>query len=136
MVTYVVDGDTIWVKTDALHKPLKVRLAGIDAPEICQAGGPASRELLKQRVMGKTVSVSFERRDDYGRALAIVHLQGEDVGRWMVGQGHAWSYRYRRNAGPYAAEQTEAERSGRGLFGNAQPENPRMFRKRHGSCHP
>lgn len=136
VVTRVVDGDTLWIKTDALHKPLKIRLAGIDAPEICQAGDPASSEVLGQRVMGKTVVVSFERHDDYSRALATVHLHGEDVGRWMVSQGQAWSYRYRRNAGPYAEEQTQAQHSGRGLFGTAQAENPRMFRKRHGSCYP
>lgn len=135
VVSRVVDGDTLWVKTQSSSKPLKVRLLGIDAPEICQSGGAASREALRQRVIGRTVAISFRRHDDYGRTLAGVHLEGEDMGRWMVSQGQAWSYRYRRDPGPYAAEQAQAQLSGRGLFSDPDAENPRSFRKRHGSCY-
>lgn len=134
-VAYVVDGDTIWVKTHAAEKPLKVRLAGIDAPEICQAGGAQSRDLLRQRVLGQTVTISYQRRDDYGRVLARVSLRGEDIGRWMVGNGQAWSYRFRRNEGPYAVEEAQARRGRRGIFAAYNAENPRSFRQRHGSCH-
>jgi len=53
--------------------------------------------------------------------------------RWMVVNGHAWSYHYRRNLGPYATEETQARASGRGLWSRAAIE-PREFRKRHGAC--
>ena len=39
------------------------------------------------------------------------------------------------NAGPYAAQETQARSHRRGLFADARPEPPRDFRKRHGSCH-
>lgn len=135
VVTRVVDGDTLWVRTPAAGKPLKVRIAGIDAPEICQAGGRDAREALRQRVLGQTVSISYQRRDDYGRVLAIVTWQGQDIGQWMVSRGQAWSYSYRRNPGPYATEQSQAMAARRGLFAMGAAENPRHFRKRHGSCH-
>ncbi|MDP3310892.1 MAG: thermonuclease family protein, partial [Polaromonas sp.] len=45
-VTRVSDGDTLWVRPAAGGKPLKVRIDGIDAPEICQAGGRAARKAL------------------------------------------------------------------------------------------
>jgi micrococcal nuclease len=134
-VAYVVDGDTIWVKTHAAEKPLKVRLAGIDAPEICQAGGAQARDLLRQRLLGQTVTISYQRRDDYGRVLARVSFRGDDVGRWMVGNGQAWSYRFRRSEGPYAVEEAQARRGRRGIFAAGNAENPRSFRQRHGSCH-
>lgn len=135
VVTRVVDGDTVWVTRSAGGKPLKVRIGGIDAPEICQAGGVASREALKGRLFRQSVTLSFRFHDDYGRALATVHLEGEDMGRWMVAQGQAWSYHYRQDAGPYAAEQALAQAAGRGLFGQGDAENPRSFRQRHGSCY-
>ncbi len=135
VVTRVVDGDTFWVRTPAGGKPLKVRIMGIDAPEICQPGGRGAREALRQRVLGQTVSISYQRRDDYGRVLATVSWQGQDIGRWMVSHGHAWSYSYRRNPGPYAAEQSQAMAARRGLFALGAAENPRDFRKRHGNCH-
>ena len=111
---------------------------GIDAPEICQAGGRASREALVRRLLGQSVILSTATsriHDDYGRLLAKIDLRGEDVGRWMVVNGHAWSYTYRRNLGPYAAEQSQAEAGRRGFFGDSAAENPRSFRKRHGSCY-
>ena len=136
LVVRVVDGDTIWVKTDAAQPPLKVRLSGMDAPEICQAGGIEARQALSQRVLHKKVALSFSRRDDYGRVLGSVRLDGEDVGRWMVSRGHAWSYGFRRYPGPYAAEQLEATSAQRGLYADPAAQRPGMFRKQHGSCHP
>ena len=85
-VTYVTDGDTLWVQPAGGGRPLKLRLAGIDAPEICQAGGRAARAALASRVARRTVVVATRRFDDYGRAVATVHLDGEDVAGWMVAQ--------------------------------------------------
>ena len=107
---------------------------GLDAPEICQAYGPASRQALQSRVLGQPVSVDGRRRDNFGRVLARIRWQQADVGEWMVRQGHAWSYRYRRDAGPYAAEEAQARAAQRGLFADAQALQPRDFRKWHGSC--
>ncbi|MES2360572.1 MAG: thermonuclease family protein [Pseudomonadota bacterium] len=134
-VTYVTDGDTVWVQPAQGGRPVKIRIQGIDAPEICQAGGAAARAALKSRVLEQTVSISPKRLDDYGRVLANVDWQGQDIGRWMVSTGHAWSYSYRRNPGPYAAEQSQAAAARRGLFAGSAAENPRRFRQRHGSCH-
>lgn len=134
-VTHVTDGDTLWVRPAGSGPPRQIRLDGMDAPEICQLHGEASRAVLVARVLGQQVQVQVRRSDDYGRLLARVTLRGQDVGAWMVSQGQAWSYRYRRNAGPYAAQEAQARSHRRGLFADARPEPPRDFRKRHGSCH-
>ena len=135
VVTRVVDGDTLWVKNSANTRPVKVRIQGIDAPEICQLGGLQAREALKRKALGQSVTVTPKAHDDYGRTIGIVHLQGHDIGRWMVAQGHAWAYTYRNKKGPYADEFQQAQSEGRGMFNNAS-EDPRLFRKRHGSCQP
>lgn len=138
VVTYVVDGDTVRVRPAGGGKPVSIRIDGIDAPEICQPGGATSRDALKGRALGWRVAVQGRRHDDYGRLLARIVLNGEDLGKWMVTQGQAWSYRYRNNAGPYALQQRRAEAAGLGLFSQAYaapPVYPRVFRKQHGSCH-
>ncbi len=135
VVTRVVDGDTLWVKTSAGQPLLKVRIQGIDAPEICQAGGVAAREALKRRVLGQSVTVTSRTFDDYGRSVGILRLGGQDIGRWQVVQGHAWVYSYRRQQGPYAEELNQARLARRGVFSDAAAEEPRLFRKRRGSCH-
>ena len=144
VVTRVIDGDTVWVKPTTRSpgakagEILKVRIVGIDAPEICQPGGPQALAALRGHVLGQTVTLtspSSRSQDDYGRVLATIDKQGQDVGRWMVQRGQAWSYSYRSKPGPYAAEQAQARAAGTGLFAQRAPENPRNFRKRHGSCY-
>jgi endonuclease YncB( thermonuclease family) len=137
-VSWVADGDTIWLRTSTSSSPMKVRIQGIDAPESCQPGGSASRDALRRHILGRSVTLTVPKsrsHDDYGRTLARVQLSGEDIGAWMVSNGHAWSYAYRNNPGPYAQEQARAVAARRGLFAQRGAENPRLFRQRHGSCH-
>lgn len=134
-VSYVTDGDTLWVQPDAGGPALKLRIEGIDAPEICQLGGETSREVLVQRALNQHVLVTVKRQDIYGRGLARIQLNGGDVGAMMVRSGQAWSYHWHRSLGLYAAEEADARLARRGLFAAGLPMEPRVFRKRHGSCH-
>ena len=136
VVTHVVDGDTVWVQTAGSGKPLKVRLQGIDAPEICQAGGVQAQDALKRQVLGQSVTLTSRAHDDYGRTVGTLHFQGQDVSRWLVANGHAWVYSYRHKKAPYADEFAQAQAARRGIFNDAQAEEPRVFRKRNGSCYP
>ena len=133
-VSRVFDGDTLWVKPLAGGKYRKLRLEGIDAPEICQNGGEAARDVLSWRVLNQVVEVRVRAQDDYGRGVARIVHQGEDVAAWMVSAGQAWSYRWRRSPGPFAAEENLSRERGRGVFKDAAAELPRDFRKRHGPC--
>lgn len=133
-VSHVSDGDTLWVRPEDGGRPRKLRLHGIDAPELCQAHGPAARDALRRQALGQAVQVQTLRVDDYGRPLARLYLQGQDAAARLVREGHAWSYRYRHNPGPYAREEREARAARRGLFAADRPERPYDFRRRHGPC--
>ena len=135
-VTRVSDGDTVWVRPEGGEALRKLRLQGLDAPEICQDGGVAARDALLAMVTGVRVGVSVKYQDDYGRGLARITVKGEDVGARLVAAGHAWSGRWQRSLGPYAAQEAQARAQGLGLFAQPQPELPRDFRKRVGSCYP
>ena len=136
VVTRVVDGDTLWVKTGASQPPLKVRIQGIDAPEICQPGGVQARDALKQKVLGLSVTITSGAHDSYGRTIGTVHMQGQDMGRWLVAHGHAWVYSYRSQKALYTDEFSKAMIARQGVFSSGHAEEPRLFRKRHGSCQP
>ncbi len=152
-MTHVTDGDTLWVRPASGGKPVRIRIDGVDAPEICQPYGIASRKALAARLANQSVTVQSASRDNFGRLLARVNTQGAvlkgvnskpnakphlkgsaDVGEWLVREGHAWSYRYRRDGGPYAKQQAAAQAARKGLFSSSRPEEPREFRKRHGAC--
>lgn len=133
-VTKVSDGDTLWVQPESGGAPRKLRLLGLDAPEICQPGGLAAREALRRMVSTAQVQVQETHRDDYGRGLARLSVNGQDVGAQLVRAGHAWSGRWRASLGPYAEEEAQAHRARRGVFIDSEAELPRQFRQRHGPC--
>lgn len=133
-VTHVTDGDSLWVRPAAGGPPRELRVQGIDAPEICQAWGRESRAALATQVLHRQVRVTTRGRDTYRRTLAQVSIGGQDVGAWMVSHGHAWSYRFRRDGGPYAQQESHAKSGRLGLWSANAPLAPRDFRKRHGSC--
>ena len=85
VVTHVSDGDTVWVQPLQGGDAYKVRLLGIDAPEICQLWGPQSRAALYAVLQGQVVDVQARTRDSYGRLLAQLTSQGNDVGGWWGG---------------------------------------------------
>jgi micrococcal nuclease len=134
-VTRVSDGDTLWLQLQSgARAPVKLRLQGIDAPERCQPWGEQSRAALAARVLQRHVAVSTKSSDDYGRVLGLLSLDGEDINAWMVAQGHAWSARWHRSIGRYAAQEQTARVSRKGLFAQPDAIEPRQFRKVHGPC--
>ncbi len=134
VVTHVTDGDSLWIRPLAGGEPVEVRLQGIDAPEICQPHGREARAALAALALHRQVTVRPRARDRYERVLARVRLQRQDLGGWMVEQGHAWSDGWRGRRGPYGREQAQASAARLGLWRDSSPLEPRSFRQRHGSC--
>jgi micrococcal nuclease len=133
-VSWVSDGDTLWLQPLSGGQPVKIRILGIDAPEGCQAGGAAATARLLVLVKRRELQAFPQGVDDYGRVLARLELDHVDVGRQLVLEGQAWSYRYRQGPGPYAAEEAQARTARRGVHQHAQAQQPRDFRRQHGPC--
>jgi len=70
-VTEVHDGDTF-----TLGSGDRVRLLGIDAPELGRCGASESATLLKSLVLGKVVKITDEKRDNYGRRMGLTWTTG------------------------------------------------------------
>ena len=134
-VVSVADGDTITV-LDAEKTQHKIRLQGIDAPEKAQAFGAKSKQSLYEMVHGKTVQVSFEKSDKYGRILGKVLLDGQDICHQQIKAGLAWHYKKYQNQQPladrdaYSASETAAKNEKLGLWSDPRPVAPWDFRKR------
>jgi len=134
-VSRVVDGDTLWVKTEGDGEPpVVVRLDGIDAPESCQVGGAEATAALNALALGRMVTVRVVARDEHGRSVGKVFDGDKDLGDRMVRDGQAWSSRYQYDRGPYVAEERMALALKRGLHAAGGAIQPREFRKQHGPC--
>ena len=127
-VVGVHDGDTVTC-LDESNQQQKVRLAEIDAPEIGQDYGKVSREVLAEMVFGKTVEVTEDGKDRYGRWIGHLSSNGVDVNRQMIATGNAWHYvDYSRDTS-LAALQSQAQSQRLGLWAQPSPVAPWDFRK-------
>ena len=99
-VVAVIDGDTIDVAIDS--RTVRVRLIGIDSPEIGR-GGEASecyadqaRDFLDDLLYGTTVQLisdpSQGDQDRYGRLLRHVFIDGKDAAELAIRDGYGTEY--------------------------------------------
>ena len=122
-VVGVADGDTLTVLTDG-KRQVRVRLAGIDAPERRQPHGTRARQALSALAFARSAQVEVEDIDRYERPVGRVRVGGRDVNAEMVRRGAAWVYvRYNRDPS-LAALEVEARGARRGLW--ALPEAERV----------
>jgi endonuclease YncB( thermonuclease family) len=128
-VVAVHDGDSLTVLVDRTE--VRVRLAGIDAPERGQPYASASRRALARRVAGREVLVEASGRDGFGRTLGVVSVDGADVNRAQVRDGMAWVFRRFSQDAALLALEEDARRERRGLWRDARPETPWSFRERN-----
>ena len=133
-VIAVLDGDTLLVLRSG--KPVKVRLAEMDAPEKAQPYGIASQKSLAELVMGEQVRVASRAVDDYGRLVATVSIGAINVNHEQVRRGMAWEYSRFHGNHELMALQRDAQQAGRGLWADEAVE-PSQWRKQHsGSSSP
>lgn len=91
-VTRVVDGDTVAFK---IHNGSveKIRLADIDTPERDQPWGTEATTALRKWSMSKPAKIEVVDTDRYGRLVATLWVDDENINRRLVKEGHAWVYR-------------------------------------------
>jgi endonuclease YncB( thermonuclease family) len=127
---WVIDGDTLWVK----HT--RVRMFGIDAPELSQYGGYNARSHLIRLAGGKDVRVHPVAIDCYGRTVARVWCGDIDLSDRMVRDGFARATS--RWNSDYDAVESQARRQRCGLWcgnpvsGIGDPAAHRRWRSRIG----
>jgi len=124
----VHDGDTLTIRQGRTER--RVRLEGVDAPELGQPFSNVSRQTLLRLLKGNAISVMETGQDRYGRTLARVTANGTDVSLAMVRLGMAWHFvRYSDDTALAEAERTaRGERVG--LWSEKKPVAPWDYRDR------
>jgi endonuclease YncB( thermonuclease family) len=97
VVDSVHDGDTVYIKLDVgfdLSVYTRVRVAGINAPELATAAGKAARDyaqtLLKPGDAVRVVSFGWDKFGGRIDASIEYHLDApEDFAKTMIAAGHA-----------------------------------------------
>lgn len=126
-VIHVIDGDTVDVLV--VNQPIRIRLAGIDAPEKGQAFGTKARKVLSDMVKNKRVTVVEVDKDQYQRIVAIIKLDDLNINQEMVRQGMAWVYTNYNQDYNLPLLEAKARANKTGLWSQANPVPPWLYRK-------
>lgn len=130
----VIHGQTQLSDGDSLHvNRQKVRLIGIDAPELhqsCQKDGNSypcgemSKQHLETLINGNEISCTYTGIDKFDRLLGRCRAGQIDLNRQMVKDGWAVSYH------DYKQEEAEARRQKLGIWAGSF-EWPQAWRRAH-----
>ena len=128
-ILWVHDGDTVTFNaSNGIW--FKVRLWGVDAPELDQPGGRDSMMALIRLVGRKQVTVDIKDRDRYGRLVGVIIYRKKDINLEMIRLGQAWYYKqYAPKQKSYAEAEAEAREKKRGLWSESDPVAPWEWRK-------
>jgi endonuclease YncB( thermonuclease family) len=154
-VTVISDGDTIHIKSTGEAKKIKVRMEGIDTPELhlqtsdgTFTQGPIAQEasdhLTKEIPIDSKVDLFVYGKDKYGRTLGRIERSDKDINLEMVRSGMAIPYIIcegklcndnffkERDVANYLAACRSAREQGLGIFDPNDPleEMPFEFRLR------
>lgn len=138
-VERVFDGDTVGVIVGGRAE--KMRLIGIDAPEMAQRPwGNRAKQRLEDILAGSSWRVSIERdiveRDKYGRLLGYIRTSGGRlINEMMVREGYATLFTFPPNVryvDLFTAAQREARERKLGIWGrNGLRQEPAEYRRQH-----
>jgi micrococcal nuclease len=135
LVTRVIDGDTFdAIRSDDPQRRLRIRIVGIDAPELAADGRPAdcmadqAAARLAQLIDGRPVRLTADRtqpaRDRFGRYLAYVdHTDPDsDIGKLLIREGLARIHHPAGQSAPtrtvdYRNTEQAAQAAGLGIWG-------------------
>jgi micrococcal nuclease len=133
----IIDGDTVYFQANNDDDYKKLRLVGIDAPEMKQPFGQESRQCLANLINNKMVQIITYGEDRYKRTLAKIIIEKIDINQAMIKNGCAWFYRrYKNTLGKddqvmYDKAEIFAIENKKGLFSNQEAEAPWVWRKKY-----
>jgi micrococcal nuclease len=142
-VVRVSDGDTLAVKVPNQSKLEKIRLLGIDCPEVAHSKndpgqepwGTRAKEFTAKLVLNKPVRIEtdIQPRDQYGRLLGYVYVGKTFLNLELVKNGHAMLLTYAPNVkyvDLFTKAQREAREAGRGMWNpkDQLTESPHTYR--------
>ena len=125
----VIDGDTVDL-ADEEQRLHRVRIVGMDAPELAQPYGGAAKSALAELILHKEVQVLPAGVDKYGRELAQLRYDTSfgqlDVAETMISNGYAFSW-----GGAHYKAQDYAAAHRLGVWSDLRyQERPWLYRRR------
>jgi micrococcal nuclease len=122
----ISDGDTILVMNDG--KETKLKIDGIECPELGQDFGKKAKQFTSDLVLGKILEVNIKGLDKSGTIVALVFVENDDIGFELLKAGLAWHFKQYSSDPIYASAEQEAKFDKIGIWSMPNPISPGDFR--------
>ena len=128
----VIDGDVITITSKG--RVIEIRLFGIDTPGKTQAFGQSARNFTGGKAAKGEIRAEpiTKTKDNDGRIVAIVFVNGINLNEQIVSQGFGWVYRqYCKESfcADWLKLEADAKASHKGLWADAKPTPPWEYRQ-------
>ncbi|MBT3374627.1 MAG: hypothetical protein HN742_28355 [Lentisphaerae bacterium] len=127
-VTSVLSGDT-FVLLAGEETSQRVTLSEIETPEDEQLFSEDALRVLQEKILNKTVSVTYTPGKDDREIRGKVMSENRWINRDMVAGGWAWHVRSESDSWELARSEKEARRERRGLWRDPTPTAPWVYRE-------
>jgi len=122
----VIDGDTFAFQT--AEGSFVIRMYGIDAPERDQTYSRESADFMKQ-YLNKEAIIKASGVDKFGRTLAVLFIDGQDINLFSIKNGCAWHFKRYSSDQQYADTESYARKNKIGLWKVDNPIPPWEWRQ-------
>ena len=128
-VTRVIDGDSL-IGKDKNGETHRIRIKGIDAPELSQPLGQEARQALQSIVQGEIIQLKDAEVDKFGRIAARIETdEVSNPGGRLVNNGLAWACEHRASLKEKISE-TSAKIQGKGIWSKPNIQKPWKHREK------
>uniref|UniRef100_J3KVI0 TNase-like domain-containing protein n=1 Tax=Oryza brachyantha TaxID=4533 RepID=J3KVI0_ORYBR len=114
---------------EVLARKYRIRMRGIDAPELKMPYGKESRNALVKLIGGKSVKIYVYDLDQFGRYVGDIYCNNVFIQEQMLKNGHAWHFKTYDKRPEFARWEREAKSANRGLWASGNPEKPWDWRR-------
>ncbi|XP_062183481.1 probable staphylococcal-like nuclease CAN2 [Phragmites australis] len=115
---------------EILTRKYRIRMRGIDAPELEMPYGEESKNALVKLIGGRSVTIYVYDQDQFGRYVGDIYCDNVFIQEKMLKSGHVWHFKNYDQRPEFAKWEREARAAHRGLWASDSPEKPWDWRRK------
>uniref|UniRef100_A0A8R7RBS3 TNase-like domain-containing protein n=1 Tax=Triticum urartu TaxID=4572 RepID=A0A8R7RBS3_TRIUA len=115
--------------SEILARKYRIRMRGIDAPELKMPYGKESKDALVKLIGGKSTRIYVYEQDQFGRYVGDIYCDSVFIQEQMLKNGHAWYFKNYDSRREFSEWEKKARAACQGLWALNNPEKPWDWRR-------
>uniref|UniRef100_A0ACD5Y3W1 Uncharacterized protein n=1 Tax=Avena sativa TaxID=4498 RepID=A0ACD5Y3W1_AVESA len=114
---------------EIVARKYRIRMRGIDAPELKMPYGEESKEALVKLIGGKSTTIYVYGKDQFERYVGDIYCDNVFIQEQMLKNGHVWHFKNYDKRPVFFQWERKARAARKGLWASNNPEKPWNWRR-------